>query len=202
MLQRGFTLIEVMVVVMVAAILFGIAAPSIRSMIDSAKVKGAAESVLSGLRYARSEAINRNAPMRFQLVTALDATCVTSTTSLLWVVSQSDQANYGPPTGACDSLPVLPPDPCAVGCVGVSGVYIAYKSNGTTGTDPTIVVAADNPVVTFGPLGQVLSNMEGSASMQRVSVTSTDAGATPWWVRVAAGSGSLKLCAGLFPTCP
>ena len=202
MLPRGFTLIEILVVIIIAAILFGVAAPSINTMVSNTKVKGAAESVLSGLRYARSEAIKRNAPMRFQLVSTLDATCAYSATSSLWVVSQSDQANYGPVVGACNDSPLLPPDPCTGGCVGGGGVYIAFKSNGTLSVDPAVVIAADNPVVTFGPLGQVMSNMEGSVSMQSVSFTSTNAATNSWWIRVTANSGSLKLCAGLFPACP
>jgi len=204
MLQRGFTLTELLVVIVIAAILVGMAVPSMRSMLDSTKVKGSAESVLGGLRYARSEAIKRNAPMRFQLVTSLDASCAYSSTSPLWVVSQTDQVNYGAVAGACNTAPALPPDPCAASCVGGTGVYIAFLSNGIT-TNSSVVVAADNPVVTFGPLGQVICNMEASSSMQSVSFTSTDTGITPWTIKIGNGascssqsnSGSLKLCSGL-----
>jgi type IV fimbrial biogenesis protein FimT len=56
----GFTLIEVIVVVAILGILAGIALPSMRDLIASSKVKGAASDVYAALVFARSEAIKRN----------------------------------------------------------------------------------------------------------------------------------------------
>lgn len=66
--ERGFTLVEVMVVVSMLAIVVGIAAPSFRSFIGSISAKSTAFDLLSDLMLARSEAIKRNAQTRIQPV--------------------------------------------------------------------------------------------------------------------------------------
>lgn len=58
-MQRGFTLIEVMVVVAIIAVLAALAAPSFTPIIERWRVRDATESLQSALYYARSEAIKR-----------------------------------------------------------------------------------------------------------------------------------------------
>lgn len=59
--SRGFTLVEMMVVVVIAAILAGAAAPSFSKAIASQRAKAAGTDVYLALMKARSEAIKRNA---------------------------------------------------------------------------------------------------------------------------------------------
>jgi type IV fimbrial biogenesis protein FimT len=66
--QRGMTLIELMIGLTIAAILFVLAAPAYQEFIANTNVRSAAENTLSGLRVANAEAIKRNAPVRFALV--------------------------------------------------------------------------------------------------------------------------------------
>lgn len=54
---RGFTLIEMMVVVAIMAILIALAAPSFTGVIERWRVRSAAEALTTTLYYARSEAI-------------------------------------------------------------------------------------------------------------------------------------------------
>lgn len=60
-MSRGFTLIEMMVVVTIAAVMLGLGLPSFKSFIAGQRVKTAASDFASAAVYARSEAIKRNA---------------------------------------------------------------------------------------------------------------------------------------------
>lgn len=62
--NSGFTLIEMMVTVAVAAILLTIAIPSFTHMIEQNRLKSTAETLYADLRFARSEAIKRNRTVR------------------------------------------------------------------------------------------------------------------------------------------
>ncbi len=60
---RGFTLLELLVVLAIAAVLTGIAIPGFRTAIQQAEIRDAATSFYSALTRARSEAIARNTPV-------------------------------------------------------------------------------------------------------------------------------------------
>jgi type IV fimbrial biogenesis protein FimT len=57
--SRGFTLIELMVVVAIVAVLTTLAAPSFKAMLQSSNMRSAVNSFLADMRYARSESIRR-----------------------------------------------------------------------------------------------------------------------------------------------
>ena len=57
---RGFTLIEVLVVIAIMGVLAAIAGPSFTPTIERWRVKQAAEAITSTIYYARSEAIKRD----------------------------------------------------------------------------------------------------------------------------------------------
>jgi type IV fimbrial biogenesis protein FimT len=60
--QSGFTLVELMIVVAIAAILLSLAAPTFREMLVKRSVQAAGETLASDMRFARSEALKRAAP--------------------------------------------------------------------------------------------------------------------------------------------
>lgn len=62
---RGFSLIELLVALGVFAILLLVAMPGYTAWIQNTKIRNAAESMLSGLQFARSEALRRNTNVEF-----------------------------------------------------------------------------------------------------------------------------------------
>ena len=60
--NRGFTLIELMVVCAVVAILVGVAAPSLNHFVQTNRLSNETNSLVSALNLARSEAINLRRP--------------------------------------------------------------------------------------------------------------------------------------------
>jgi type IV fimbrial biogenesis protein FimT len=65
--QRGFTLVELIIAIAVVAILSAIAMPSFTQMIQNSRIRTAAESIQNGLQVARAEAVKRNGLVKFQL---------------------------------------------------------------------------------------------------------------------------------------
>jgi type IV fimbrial biogenesis protein FimT len=61
--NRGFTLIEILVVVSIMAVLLALGVPSMREAIERNTVSGHINTFIGGLRYARSEAIRAGVPV-------------------------------------------------------------------------------------------------------------------------------------------
>lgn len=66
--EGGFTLVEVAVVMVIVAIALALGVPLASEWTQNAQIRTAAESVLSGLQAARTEAVRRNATVEFSLV--------------------------------------------------------------------------------------------------------------------------------------
>ena len=60
---RGFTLVEVMVVISITAILLTLAIPSMQNLIERNAIAGQVNAFIGSATLARSEAIKRNAPV-------------------------------------------------------------------------------------------------------------------------------------------
>lgn len=97
--QRGFTLIETQVAIVIALILMLVALPAASSWIQNRQIRNLTESIQNGIALARVEAIRRNVPVRFQLVTSLVESCALSVAGPDWVISMAD------PSSNCGAAP-------------------------------------------------------------------------------------------------
>jgi type IV fimbrial biogenesis protein FimT len=83
--NRGFSLIELMVTVGLAAILFAFAIPSFRSVMANNRLVTQTNDMVGALQVARSEAITRNRVMTLCRTTAATATtCAGGGTTTSW----------------------------------------------------------------------------------------------------------------------
>jgi type IV fimbrial biogenesis protein FimT len=67
-LVRGFTILELMVALAIAALLLTIGMPSFTTFVRNSEIRSTAESISNGLRVARTEATRLNKPVSFTLV--------------------------------------------------------------------------------------------------------------------------------------
>ena len=82
--MRGFTAIELMVVVAIMAVLAALAAPSFTPLMEGWRVRQATEALQSTIFYARSEAIKRGGNVAIQKLPNNTGGCTTATTNQAW----------------------------------------------------------------------------------------------------------------------
>jgi type IV fimbrial biogenesis protein FimT len=97
--RAGFTIVELVITLALFGVLLALGIPAFTTFIQNAQIRNAAEHAVSGLNLARAESVQRNAPIRFQFVSNLTASCTVSTASGSWVISLDD------PEGLCDVAP-------------------------------------------------------------------------------------------------
>ncbi len=73
--RRGFTLIELMVVVALALILITLAAPSVKELLAMQRLQSVHTTLVTDLQYARAEAVRRNTTVSFEVVNTSDMSC-------------------------------------------------------------------------------------------------------------------------------
>ena len=121
--HRGASLIELMVGITLLALLVGLGVPTFSEWLQNARIRAAAESIQTGLQQAKAEAVRRNRPARFQLVSSLDGSCTTTTTGTHWLVNLTSNTS---PDGQCGNTPddattpfILQRSPAGAGGCGV-----------------------------------------------------------------------------------
>jgi type IV fimbrial biogenesis protein FimT len=89
--SRGFSMVELMIGIVIMAVLMVLGFPAYTTYLANAKLRTSAESLMTGMQLARSEAVRRNTTVEFLLTTdearALNLeTTNLSPTSLSWMV--------------------------------------------------------------------------------------------------------------------
>lgn len=143
--NRGFSLIELMVVVVILGVLATLGAPSYHEWITNRRVRSTAESILSGLQMARAEAVRRNASVRFELMSNASAACAASSTGPAWVVSRAAAA------GLCDVAPSNTVDVPSAG----DPIIIASNGGAEATASTQIIGANGRSAVVFNGLGRI-----------------------------------------------
>lgn len=122
---HGFTLVELMVTVAVAAILIAIAVPSFSHMIASNRLNTATNEVVGALNTARLEAIKRNADVQFCSDLAAN-----NTSDTLGSACGSQPGAVYVQTGPATVVQVLASVPSLVAPVQLSGDIAAIRFHG------------------------------------------------------------------------
>jgi type IV fimbrial biogenesis protein FimT len=131
--NRGFSLIELMVVIAVLGIVTAYGLPSFGTWIQDSKTRTIAESLQNGIRIARAEAVNRGRMVDFFVTSAQPTATATATTiGSNWVVkvntpTQADASGY------------------------IQGAMLS-------GTGGSVVVTADVATITFNSIGRLTSS--------------------------------------------
>lgn len=156
--QRGISLVEVMVVVVILALVLAWAAPNFGPWIAGTRIRATAESLLAGLQYARSEATTRNTQVRFQLTTSVDANCQRSDSGASWVVDVVDaDANSDSVEQRCNTAPSDTVAPS------ILQLRAATEAGGN------VIVSADADQVVFNGLGRQVP-LAGAANAGTVTI--------------------------------
>lgn len=94
--NAGFSLLELIVAMAIVAILLAVGLPSYRTYTENTRIRTVAQSFLSGLQKARSEAVSRNTNIDFSLTNdaAPSLTSATIATGGGWLVRTSDGVTF------------------------------------------------------------------------------------------------------------
>lgn len=171
--QRGFTLVELLVTVAVLVVLVALGAPQLRTLLLKRTVSSQAESLSSGLRFARSEAIKRG-----QFVTmcassnpeAATPTCLANNASDWssgWIIFVDHAANLRQFDSGEVLLKVQPPFTNSGGMNNNNVAAVVFSANGvatlqSAGTFTILPKMSGTPAdlqyyiscVTLGPSGR------------------------------------------------
>ena len=174
---RGFTLIELMMVIAVATVLLGFGVPSVTSLMNSNKLTAASNALLSSMRLARSEAFKRNS--RVVLCKSADGNSCTNAGGWEqgWIVFH-DANSDGEHSGDEAVIERGNPLPSSLRLTGNSTVakYVSFVANGggrmAGGGFQAGTVTVCNLSAAGGEARQIVLNAVGRPRVQRVAVAS------------------------------
>lgn len=180
-LQRGFTLIEMLVVITIFGILVSFVVAAASQWMQSAKLRSMAEGIQNGMRLARATAVSKNYSngVLFTLTNNLGNGCAASVNGRNWIVSLSN------PTPNCQANPNINADPTnATHAPHVLDKWLGDKNFSA------IDVTASHSQLRFDSLGRSFSGTAQVAASINLTVngkTCTEAGCSLRIVLTKAG---------------
>lgn len=179
--QHGLTLVELMIGVAIVAMLFLMGLPSFTLWIQSTQNRAAAESIQNGLQLARTEAVRRNATVRFGLTDATGLVawtvgCVTVTGDCPAVI-QSHAASEGTANARVGVSTAAIPNPAP-----------ANQFSATIAAGTGLVAG-----VSFDGIGRVpLANV--GTDITRIDITNAALSDARRMVVVVGSGGQVRMC--------
>lgn len=122
--SAGFTIIELMMVVFVAAIFVAVALPSFSTAINNSRLQSASNELASLIQYARSSAVQNNQSMNICVssgVWSVRKSCTDSSATVL--------RSFTPPTGVT---------------VSASVTSLTFRSNGTASSSADLIACTNS----------------------------------------------------------
>ena len=175
--QRGFTLVELMIVVAVATVLLGFGIPSMTALMNSNKLTAATNALMSSMRLARSEAFKRNG----RVVVCKSRDGVACTTSGGWEQGwlvfhdANGDGEHGHNEVVIERGNPLPSSLRLTGNSTV-GKYVSFVASGSTrlmgGGFQAGTLTVCNQSLEHGEARQIVLNAVGRPRVQRVAVAS------------------------------
>ncbi|HUW39270.1 MAG TPA: GspH/FimT family pseudopilin [Rhodocyclaceae bacterium] len=171
--RGGFTLVELMVTLTVAAILLSIAVPSLQDLVASQRVRAAASELMSALSLARADAISNG---RRVAVASLDQS------NDVWrggwrviVCASPSGAQICPNVAVCTDPAALAATPEACPEELLRHQPLGGSIKVCTRLNPAAAVV-DTPAIIFGPDGRISANTPGAALGINAFMISDDRG--------------------------
>ncbi|MBB2496768.1 GspH/FimT family pseudopilin [Aquipseudomonas ullengensis] len=154
---RGFTLIEMMVVLVLLVIAISIAIPSVTSMIRNQSVTTASDELYGLLQYARGEAVTRG-----------QRVSITATGSTAWTGTLDVQANRDGSATTLRHYESLDKPEITASAVGAAISALDFYANGSSSSATTITLCYDGDTTVSGKVISVARSGQISAP-ERVS---------------------------------
>jgi type IV fimbrial biogenesis protein FimT len=175
--ERGFTLIEILITLAVLGILFMLGLPSFAIWINNSKIRTATEGMTNGLQLARAEAVRQNVQVQYdQGVQSSWIVCTVASTA------GSNPPNRCPSTTPYDGFVQLrtSAEASSNSVVVVNGVWPRPSPPGET--------------VTFNSMGQVIVNGSGAPAITQLDVcNAVDASVRKMRIVIGIG-GNVRMC--------
>jgi type IV fimbrial biogenesis protein FimT len=179
-----------MVTMAILGLLLMATMPSVGAWMRNTEIRNAAESISNGLAKARNEAVRRNRPVLFSLVTpgsgnagVLDNTCALSATSASWVVSLAT------PEGACNRAVSEDTSPMILAKFaqgdGARNVSIAVRTADCS-------AAATTTQVRYEPFGRI--GASNPTPLRCILISHNSAGTSRPLRLVLNNSGNVRMC--------